>query len=449
MHTDLILRTAPVRGARRATRRVALLALVTAIAGCANLLDAPLPAGTVDPSSLKTREGALARFHQAISLAPPAFAYQMLAQGTITDELQDNNLGGFATGSHPLDERLLPELLFQAIGAPPDPAYTYLQGIRGNAADAIGMLRKYAPGENTAYMGELYALAGFAEIGLADQYCSGVPLSTLDFEKDFTYAPGSPTADVYRHALALLDTAIALSADSAQILDLARVGRGRALLALGKFADAATAVQDVPDGFTYQFQLNWNAPLFSNSNQGPLLANTTVADVEGLNGLPFISSGDPRTASTDTGSNRFGRPVYQPVKYSGLAPLTLADWIEARLITAEAKLQAGDAAGWLGDLNALRETAITPALADTTDPGTDPARVDLMFRERAMWLFLTGHRQGDLRRLVRQYGRRQEDVFPSGAYPGGQGFYGTDATMPIPPAERVNPLFTGCINRVP
>jgi len=44
-------------------------------------------------------------------------------------------------------------------------------------------------------------------------------------------------------------------------------------------------------------------------------------------------------------------------------------------------------------------------LAALTDPGTAEARVDLLFRERAFWFFLTGHRQGDLRRLIRQYGR--------------------------------------------
>jgi hypothetical protein len=77
------------------------------------------------------------------------------------------------------------------------------------------------------------------------------------------------------------------------------------------------------------------------------------------------------------------------------------------------------------------------------------ARVDLLFRERAFWLFITGHRQGDLRRLIRQYHRRQENVYPTGLYAGGLSAYGNDVTAPIPPNERVNPLFTGCINRDP
>jgi len=40
---------------------------------------------------------------------------------------------------------------------------------------------------------------------LADLYCSGVPLSTLDFEGDFTYRAGSSTPEVYQHAVVLFD----------------------------------------------------------------------------------------------------------------------------------------------------------------------------------------------------------------------------------------------------
>jgi hypothetical protein len=64
--------------------------------------------------------------------------------------------------------------------------------------------------------------------------------------------------------------------------------------------------------------------------------------------------------------------------------------------------------------------------------------VDLVFRERAFWLFSTGHRTGDLRRLVRHYGRTPATVFPTGAWHKG-GNYGADVTMPIPQAEQNNP----------
>jgi hypothetical protein len=74
--------------------------------------------------------------------------------------------------------------------------------------------------------------------------------------------------------------------------------------------------------------------------------------------------------------------------------------------------------------------------------------VDLLFRERAFWLYLTGHRFGDLRRLVRQYERLPDAVFPAGAYEGGTGVFGTDLNAPVPSDEQLyNPNYRGCINR--
>jgi hypothetical protein len=73
--------------------------------------------------------------------------------------------------------------------------------------------------------------------------------------------------------------------------------------------------------------------------------------------------------------------------------------------------------------------------------------VNLLFRERGFWLFLTGQRQGALRRLIRQYGRTQETVYPIGAHPPTGLPYGEDVTLPIPILEYVNPLFTGCLSR--
>jgi hypothetical protein len=155
----------------------------------------------------------------------------------------------------------------------------------------------------------------------------------------------------------------------------------------------------------------------------------------------------------------------------GSGAIVLASGVEARLIQAEAQLQASDVASWLATLNRLRTdgtydtrrnaqdstqtdtlwhagTGGVARLRPLADPGTPDARVDLLFQERGYWLFLTGHRQGDLRRLVRAYGRNPEGVYPTGPYPGAFNIYGTDVTAPIPGAERVsNPLFTGCRSR--
>jgi hypothetical protein len=185
-----------------------------------------------------------------------------------------------------------------------------------------------------------------------------------------------------------------------------------------------------------------------------LLNAATVADREGVNGIPYISSHDPRSAVVvDTFYLRSFPAKYQAsLSGNGASPIVIASGIEARLIEAETQLQPADVPSgpWLQTLNNLRGTI---GLSDTTDPGDAEGRISLLFSERAYWLFLTGHRQGDLRRLLREYGsypkfNDQSLVYPAGEYTAsGTGVYGSDVVVPIPLAEYTNSLFHGCINR--
>jgi hypothetical protein len=473
-------------------------ALVSSLLACSDLSNTAFPAGITDPHTYNTEAGALRLYEGAVysftggaemSAAVGgvgningdngAFVRFVLTSGLLTDELQAGNLGGTTadylagfsiTSLDSIDARLFPE----------EPVvYDALQNVRGAARQAIGALAAYAPTASPALRGHLYALAGYAELALADLYCSGVPLSTLDFNADFTYQPGSTTTQVYQHALTLFDTAITLSTDSTRLLNLAQVGKGRALLALGRYADAAQAVTSVPTTYQYAFYVNWGVQ--NNKTSVCTLfecTGMTVADYEGTNGLPYLTSGDPRSLTEQYDVNEYGVPQYAPQKYGAttpvLAPLVLASGVEARLIEAEAALHTGDVSTWLTTLNALRTDGTfttTPAsdpasvgAIDTTwhtgtggvaglsplrDPGTDSARVALLFTERAYWLFLTGERQGDLRRLVRNYGRDPETVYPTGAYPIGAQLpqYGRDVSVNIPRTEYLNPKFTGCLSR--
>jgi hypothetical protein len=293
---------------------------------------------------------------------------------------------------------------------------------------------------------------------LADLFCSGVPLSTLDYKHDFTYHASSTTAQVYQDAVAKFDSAIALSADSALVVNFARVGKGRALLDLGAYAQAAQAVAPVPETFQYVDSVPW--VVHSGGNPYLIIKNFSADDRDGVNGLPFLSSGDPRSTSAtfatygSYGTETFAARIINALGGNGYAPMTIADGTEAQLIQAEAALHANDTITWLGILNHLRVTAIVPGVGQAVPqllppvsmPSTDSARVSLMFAERAEWLYLTGHRQGDLRRLIRQYGRRQDHVYPTGTYRGAA-VYGSDVTAPIPVDEYTNPLFHGCIDR--
>ena len=98
----------------------------------------------------------------------------------------------------------------------------------------------------------------------------------------------------------------------------------------------------------------------------------------------------------------------------------------------------------LAQVNAARATRSD--LTPLTDPGSATARQDLLFRERAFWFWGTAHRTGDLRRLVRQYGRAANAVWPTGSYFKG-GTFGTDVTLVPSQAEQNNPDYKGCTDK--
>jgi hypothetical protein len=219
-----------------------------------------------------------------------------------------------------------------------------------------------------------------------------------------------------------------------------------------------------PVGTTFRYEVTFSASAGQNEiwNLNTSIKRYTLADTEATVGLPFVTANDPRVPRATGGgvfdsafpivSNREG--IWG--QYSSVA---IATGIEARLIEAEAALQAGAVGTWLNDLNVLRtDTTLYPLpqssakrgpnLGNLADPATLDARVNAMFYERAFWLFSTGHRLGDLRRLMRQYGRAESAVFPTGAYVKG-GVYGDAIMLPIPFDEQNNPEFKQCTDRNP
>ncbi len=458
------------------------------VTACSVVDNDQLPPDVTDPKITQTPNGARAAYTGVVARFGVVFSgYERLsfvpASALISDELQDQRrLVNEAIG---LDQRNLPE----GTATKADFTYADLQKTRAQAGQAIALLRDYLP-EEPALAARLYALQGYTALFLAELFCSGVPLSTLDYSGDYTYKPGSTTEQVLTHAIALFDTALTLADDSTRFVDLARVGKGRALLALDSASAAAATVAMVPDNFRYNVQ-NSDAefPQLTGSSRPyrsffvhvnsttNLPWSYTVPNQEGHNGLDWRTSSDPRTPITvDTVTGFLGDVVYSFPRDTAVRTksLTLASGLEARLIEAEAALRAGSPT-WLTMLNALRtdgtsETRTTTdpnddptatythwnagsggvdSLAPLGDPGTEAEQVDLLFRERGFWLFLTGHRQGDLRRLIRQYGRAANAVYPVGTYFGANfSFpYGGFVTAPIPPAESLNPLFTGCHDR--
>ena len=278
---------------------------------------------------------------------------------------------------------------------------------------------------------------------------------------EFQYGDPLTTAQIFGRASSTLDSAIA-NATGTNFRSLAAVGKARVLLGLGQFAQAAAAVSAVPTAFRHT--LNHSiATTRQNNGLWTAMYNAgsryTIGTSEGTNGIDYlVSPADPRApwvATTNVGFDGTSGNLPRQLKYtSQSAPFILADGIEARLIEAEARLQGGtqaDRDAVFAQLNVLRATGLTAAIAPlAASPSTQAAAVDMLFRERAFWLWLTGHRLGDMRRLVRQYARTAATVFPVGnvRYRPGQ-TYGSDVNLVIPFTERNNPKFKGCLDRNP
>jgi hypothetical protein len=345
---------------------------------------------------------------------------------------------------------------------------------RGFYRDAIRSLREFRPDEPEK-QANMYLALGYTEMNMSEVFCNGIPFGeTVNGEVIYT----APMTNQEGFALALthLDSAIALASGtnalSVRVRNAAMVAKGRTLVNMGQFAAAATAVATVPDDF--QYLITFSEPTQSNAiwsvnyNSAPvarMVVGDSAAIVNGTevrirNAIPFGSANDPRVPvdgsfkdASRTGFDGSTPYVRQLIWTERESPIVLASGIDARLIEAEAELQADDYTGMMAILNDLRTSARVlgdfdvPAMAALPVPATEAAAIDIFFREKAFWQFARGTRLGDLRRLIRQYGRTEDNVFPEGGFHKTPFEFGDDVNLPVTDNEKTNPLFTGCLDR--
>ena len=480
------------RVAVRATAATALLGMLGVAAACNQdkLLTAPTP-DVVLPGDIASKAALPSAFASAIGDFQLAYAggygagtplldnNEGLAQMTaiLTDELLDAET--YNTRIE-LDRRATTNINGTTLQT-----FQVVQQARATADLVAGRFREFDP--KNPQGAEVQALAAFMYTMIAESYCNGVPTSRVLPDGTFEYGAPQTGTQLLNAAVAKFDSAITVATAAgtagSTALNLARIGKGRALIDLGNYAAAATAVAAVPSGFIYEIQHSETTGRQNNAffAFNYLEARFTIGEKEGINGLPFVSLDDPRAPVFEAGalfgdSYAYGfdgsTPLFFTTKYFDYkSPTPLAIGAEARLIEAEAALKAGDNGTFLLKLNQARAAAPTyPAVPDVAAPprespepltaadvpATLAGKIDLLFRERALTLFLTGHRVGDLRRLSYQYGRPTESVWPTGPYqadnPDKQGTnYDTGVNLPIPQEEQNNPQFPGgqCINRTP
>jgi starch-binding outer membrane protein, SusD/RagB family len=478
------------RGGRSQWRlpRVALLAAGFVISATACDIDRVLQVDdptVAAPGTVATEEAvpttlsaALAAFQLAFSGAPGGGSYiesQITLSGILSDEFLISE--SFPTRVD-VDQR---ETRFD--NGTQLATYARMHTARRLAEYSAGLHAEFASRTNTPGHAHALNLAGFSYVLIGENYCTGVPFSTFDEAGAVVYGPPLTTNQMFEQAIVYFDQAIAAAtaagsaAAAVEQLNLARVGKARAQLNLNQPAAAAATAGPVPTTFVYRI---FHSLGTGRQNNGIWGANqnrrgVTVADMEGGTGLPYRTDADPRVIHLRGGAA--GSGVAQAVGFDNTTPLwvqlkyplqtssvVLASGVEARLIEAENQLRTGG--DWLGTLNALRAAppaAVYPAtqypdigtLAPLAAPATEAARVDMLFKERAYWMWLTSHRVGDLRRLMRQYGRTQATAgWPTGPYFRG-GDYGNHVSMLVPFDELNNPLFSsqfapnGCDPSIP
>lgn len=443
--------TKSLNRARMAVGVLPLAALVVA-AGCSRdqLLNVQTP-DIISTGSANSAAGAQAMYAAAIGNFARFFGGDSagfspigvnLSSGMLADEIFSARSGTEHMDQRNVNNAVFPSSTWNAVGI------ANTQIIR-----AIQDLNKYPPASATTKaneLTELYALNGIVYTITGEVYCNGVPISdgALPAKSSVTLS----NADLFNKAAAQFDSALAQNPTDTRVKYLAQVGKGRALLDLGQTANAAAAVAGVPTSFVYNATYSKFTTGIENVIYSWMLGtrNFGASDKEGTNGLDFVSSGDPRIkvdgspAGMKPGQDRTPTPTLLQFPSTD-APIPVASGYEARMIEAENQLANNDP-NWLVTLNAARASFTGGTLAPLVDPGTADGRVNLVFRERAFWMYMTAHRLGDLRRLVRQYKRNPETVFPTGNYFKG-GTYGADVNLVPSNTELNNPDWKSCTDR--
>jgi hypothetical protein len=459
-----------LKSGRTAATIVAVLASAAALGGCDSvkdtLLSAPDP-DIIDPSSVQSaaganavRVGALSRLRSMTGGAESTWLFG----GLLADE--------WSTSSTFVQNDEADERSVSTSNSSVNTQLRQIYRVRTAANQAIGLLNRYRP-TPASDIGEMYFIRGIAELQLASDFCNGIPLSDATTDPVILGSP-RPISDIFTVAVASFDSAIALSggtdAASVAISRAAKIGKGRALVGLNKVDQAAVAVAGIPTTYTYDVTYSLTGGTNTIWAQGASARRYTVGDsLEGnsrsilvKNAIPFFSAKDPRlpvayttsNGGKDTTKSQDGITYSRTTTlYGQLTSTAVVNGIDARMIEAEAALAAGNPAGMMTILNAVRATPITigavttPAMAALTDPGTADSRINLIFREKAFWTFSRGQRLGDMRRLVRQYNRPADEVFPVGSHYRGA-TYGGDVNLPVTTDEsNGNENFPGCTDR--
>jgi hypothetical protein len=432
----IIARVARAAVIKRGRGKGALvLSLVLSTAGCDSLLTVETP-GEIQAATLENPKYAQLLATSALSSFECAFGAYILTAGALGSELI---ISGTGSSQYPMDQRTLTDRAPYGTSSSCslNGLYVPLSTARWSADNLRAKLDGEWKTEEIAnrqeIVGTMAAIAGYSLTLMGESMCS----AAIDLGPEMT------PRQLFEEAVKRFDIALAASA-SAPITNLARVGKGRALLNLGQAAAAATAVAAVPAGFVYS---TTHSNAVADRRNPVFYAITTsrnpVVDGRYYFGLTWRGVPDPRVPVTNPGNLKAADnlvPRWTQTKYPLVtSPLPIARYAEAQLIIAEA--QRGQTA--VDIINRLHTAAnippFDPAVDNTPGPTTDRI-MNQIIEERKREFFLESHHLGDFRRYNLPQRPAVGEVYP---WTGG-GFYGDARCFPAPFSEKAaNPNFGG------
>lgn len=451
--------------------------------GCSlsNLVDVnnPETGRVLDRDFVRSAQGAVGLFNASIALLQQVNIQRTLNIAFFTDELTliPDGTPGHSAAEPPhnnSDSRrgsIIQSKDGYYIEGLPYPEYQNLNTARLTAIQARSFLKNLKDPIYDLQIAGSYAVEGYSIIMLAEDLCSGIPLSEIPEEGKVIYGSPLTTEQLLLTAVAKFDSSLQIPHDSSKYVALAKIGKGRALMGLGDYRKAAESVVDIQMNDKFEFKYSdvvvsigtnsvdpqpyrfWTWTPFSPTGTG-VGGAVEVLNGEGINGLVWFADPkkiDPRlpvTTQLVNGQPTFTPPVRQ-LKFVGAnVSFTLAKWAEAKMIQAESYLKDNDTR-WIEQINEARRSV---GLADTVAPSNQNEKIDLLFRERAYWFYGEGVRLSDYRRLVRQYDRNPHNVYPTGPYTRQASVYHYgNAYVYVPLIDEIiyNHKYEGCFNTNP
>lgn len=402
----------------RAPRYFVLLLGLVALAGCEGILEVDRP-GQLPAEEVNNPDFADVLVRSAVQDFECVYNNYVFAASTHSDEMSQasGNLTFRRWGLRRID----PNFENYVSGNCGDwgyPLWLPLQTARVQADSNFARIQSFPDDsveEKTSKLATLRAYAGYAYTLFGETFCRAT----------FDGGPVQQPDEVLQIAEQRFTDAIELAsqAQNTDIENMARVGRARVRLDLGKDAAAVEDARQVPEGYQKMARMSGQTERFWNNAQrwyidwGHAVVSPSFRDLE------WKGVDDPRVDERETGRVAFDgeTPLVIPTKYTSLGQdIPIATWAEAQLIIAEA--EGGETAVEI--INTLHERAGLPPYSPSDEPVPDH-----LIEERRRELFLEGgHRLHDIL-------RSDELDFPSGTDPiSGQPF-GEATCLPLPDRE--------------